>query len=233
MLPLPLLPLLQLHLLPLVPLQVQRMARQRVPRMFYEYADSGSYSMQTYAANEDDFRRLLFKQRVLQTSDVSDRSLATELVGQPVSMPVALAPTGMAGMQHPDGEVCAAQAAEAAGVPFVLSTMSICSIEEVAERTNTPFWFQVRATRSSHPRAAGKIGSVVLVACCLGCTCPSHGVHTYTHTCMHTQTTHIHAHMYAHAGRCTHACRCTCFEIGRSWSGYLSEHVRQAVLCSS
>jgi L-lactate dehydrogenase (cytochrome) len=120
---------------------LKRLARRRVPKMFFDYADSGAWTEGTYRANEEDFRRILLRQRVLV--DMTDRSLATTMAGQPVSMPVALAPTGMTGMQHADGEILAAQAAEAFGVPFTLSTMSICSIEDVAANTTKPFWFQL------------------------------------------------------------------------------------------
>ena len=120
---------------------LQKRARRRVPRMFYEYADSGSWTQSTYRANEADFRDILLRQRV--AVDITERSLASEMIGQPVSMPVALAPVGLTGMQHPDGEIKAAHAAEKFGVPFTLSTMSICSIEDVAEHTSKPFWFQL------------------------------------------------------------------------------------------
>jgi L-lactate dehydrogenase (cytochrome) len=117
------------------------LAKRRVPRMFYEYADSGAWSESTYRANEADFQRLYLRQRV--AIDMSNRTLATTMVGQPVTMPVALAPVGLTGMQHADGEILAARAAAAAGVPFTLSTMSICSIEDVAENSKEPFWFQL------------------------------------------------------------------------------------------
>ncbi|MBB3811360.1 alpha-hydroxy acid oxidase [Pseudochelatococcus contaminans] len=120
-------------------------ARRRVPKMFFEYADSGSWTESTYRANEEDFARLKLRQRVLV--DMSDRSLKTELVGQSVSMPLALSPTGLTGMQHADGEILAARAAEALGIPFCLSTMSICSIETVAAATTKPFWFQLYVMR--------------------------------------------------------------------------------------
>ncbi|MCP4766700.1 MAG: alpha-hydroxy-acid oxidizing protein [Gammaproteobacteria bacterium] len=120
---------------------LQKRARRRVPRMFYEYADSGSWTQSTYRANETDFQDIGLRQRV--AVDITERSVATEMIGQPVSMPVALAPVGLAGMQHPDGEIRAARAAEKFGVPFTLSTMSICSIEDVAEHTSKPFWFQL------------------------------------------------------------------------------------------
>ncbi len=117
------------------------LAKRRVPRMFYDYADSGSWSESTYRANETDFARIRLRQRV--AVDMTDRSLASTMVDQPVAMPVALAPTGLTGMQHADGEILAAKAAERAGVPFTLSTMSICSIEDVAANTTAPFWFQL------------------------------------------------------------------------------------------
>jgi L-lactate dehydrogenase (cytochrome) len=121
------------------------LARRRVPKMFFDYADSGSWTESTYRANEDDFGKIKFRQRVLV--DMTDRSLASTMVGQSVAMPVALAPTGLTGMQHADGEILAAQAAEAFGVPFTLSTMSICSIEDVAAATTQPFWFQLYVMR--------------------------------------------------------------------------------------
>jgi len=115
--------------------------KKRTPKMFYDYADSGSWTESTYRANETDFQKIKFRQRV--AVDMNNRTLKTTMVGQEVSMPVALAPTGLTGMQYPDGEILAAQAAEKFGVPFCLSTMSICSIEDVAERTTKPFWFQL------------------------------------------------------------------------------------------
>ena len=115
--------------------------KKRTPKMFYDYADSGSWTESTYRANESDFQKIKFRQRV--AVDMNNRTLKTTMVGQEVSMPVALAPTGLTGMQHADGEILAAQAAEQFGVPFCLSTMSICSIEDVAERTTKPFWFQL------------------------------------------------------------------------------------------
>jgi L-lactate dehydrogenase (cytochrome) len=121
------------------------LAKRRVPKMFYDYADAGSWTESTYRANEADFQKILLRQRVLV--DMSNRTLATTMVGEPVSMPVALAPVGMTGMQHPNGEILAARAAAAAGIPFTLSTMSICSIEDVAENTEKPFWFQLYVMR--------------------------------------------------------------------------------------
>ena len=117
------------------------LARKRVPRMFYDYADAGSWTESTYRANESDFNRIKFRQRV--AVNLENRSLRSTMVGQSVAMPLALAPTGLTGMQHADGEILAAQAAEQCGVPFTLSTMSICSIEDVAAHTTAPFWFQL------------------------------------------------------------------------------------------
>jgi L-lactate dehydrogenase (cytochrome) len=110
--------------------------KKRTPKMFYDYADSGSWTESTYRANESDFQKIKFRQRV--AVDMNNRTTKTTMVGQEVSMPVALAPTGLTGMQHADGEILAAIAAEKFGVPFCLSTMSICSIEDVAERTTKP-----------------------------------------------------------------------------------------------
>ncbi len=124
---------------------LQALAKRRVPRMFYDYADSGAYTESTYRANEADFRGIKFRQRV--AVDISNRSLATEMIGQNVAMPVALAPTGLPGMQHADGEILAARAALKFGVPFTLSTPSICSIEDVAQATGKPFWFQLYVMR--------------------------------------------------------------------------------------
>jgi L-lactate dehydrogenase (cytochrome) len=114
--------------------------------MFYDYADSGSWTESTYRANTDDFARIKLRQRV--AVNMSNRSTATTMVGEHVAMPVAIAPTGLTGMQHADGEILAAKAAKAFGVPFTLSTMSICSIEDVAKATdNHPFWFQLYVMR--------------------------------------------------------------------------------------
>ncbi|MCZ4280703.1 alpha-hydroxy acid oxidase [Kiloniella laminariae] len=120
---------------------LKKLARCRVPKMFFDYADSGSWSESTYRANESDFQKIKFRQRV--AVDMTNRSLATQMVGQEISMPLAIAPTGLTGMQHADGEILAAQACEEAGVPFTLSTMSVCSIEAVAAATTKPFWFQL------------------------------------------------------------------------------------------
>jgi L-lactate dehydrogenase (cytochrome) len=124
---------------------LKALARRRVPTMFFDYADSGAWTESTYRANEEDFRKIKLRQRVLL--DMSGRSLESTMIGEKVSMPVALAPTGSTGMQHADGEMLAAQAAEEFGVPFTLSTMSICSIEDVASATRKPFWFQLYVMR--------------------------------------------------------------------------------------
>lgn len=126
---------------PLTIADLKTLARRRVPKMFFDYADSGAWTEGTYRANEEDFSKVKLRQRVLV--DMTNRSLATTMAGQEASMPVALAPTGMCGMQHADGEMLAARAAEEFGVPFTLSTMSICSIEDVASVTSKPFWFQL------------------------------------------------------------------------------------------
>jgi L-lactate dehydrogenase (cytochrome) len=122
------------------------LAQKRVPRMFYDYADSGSWTESTYRANETDFNRILLRQRV--AVNMENRSTRTKMIGQDVAMPVAIAPTGLAGMQHADGEMLAARAAKKFGIPFTLSTMSICSLEDVAQATgNHPFWFQLYVMR--------------------------------------------------------------------------------------
>ena len=120
-------------------------AERRVPRMFYDYADSGSWTEGTYRANESDFQAIKFRQRV--AVNMEGRSTAVTMVGQKAFMPVAIAPVGLTGMQHADGEIHAARAAEKFGVPFTLSTMSICSIEDIAEHTSAPFWFQLYMMR--------------------------------------------------------------------------------------
>ncbi len=120
-------------------------AKRRVPRMFYDYADSGSWTEGTYRANEADFRKIKLRQRV--AVNLENRSLRTTMIGEDVAMPVALAPVGLTGMQHADGEILAARAAEKTGVPFTLSTMSICSIEDIAAHTRKPFWFQLYVMR--------------------------------------------------------------------------------------
>jgi len=120
---------------------LKQLHKRRVPKMFYDYCESGSYTEQTFRANTDDFAKLRLRQKV--AVDMTGRSTETTMIGQPVAMPVALAPVGMTGMQCADGEIKAARAAQDFGVPFTLSTMSICSIEDVAEHTSVPFWFQL------------------------------------------------------------------------------------------
>ena len=124
---------------------LRALARRRVPRMFYDYADSGSWTESTYRANEQEFDRLRLRQRV--AVNIEQRSTRTTMIGEQVAMPVALAPTGLTGMQHADGEILAARASGDFGVPFTLSTMSICSIEDVAAATRKPFWFQLYVMR--------------------------------------------------------------------------------------
>lgn len=123
----------------------RRLAVRRVPRMFYDYADSGAWTESTYRSNETDFQKLKFRQRV--AVDIEKRSLRSSMIGIDVAMPVAIAPTGLTGMQHADGEILGAKAAEKFGIPFTLSTMSICSIEDVAAHTHKPFWFQLYVMR--------------------------------------------------------------------------------------
>jgi L-lactate dehydrogenase (cytochrome) len=120
-------------------------AKRRVPKMFYDYADSGSWTESTYRDNELAFGRIKLRQRV--AVNIEGRSLRTSMIGEDVTMPVALAPTGLTGMQHADGEILAARAAHAFGVPFTLSTMSICSMEDIALHTKAPFWFQLYVMR--------------------------------------------------------------------------------------
>jgi L-lactate dehydrogenase (cytochrome) len=120
---------------------LRQLYRRRVPRMFYDYAESGSWTEQTFRENITDFAKIKLRQRV--AVDMDNRTTRSRMIGQEVAMPVALAPVGLTGMQHADGEIKAARAAEAFGVPFCLSTMSICSIEDVAAHTTKPFWFQV------------------------------------------------------------------------------------------
>jgi L-lactate dehydrogenase (cytochrome) len=121
------------------------LAKRRVPRMFYDYVDTGSWTESTYRANEADFKPIKFRQRV--AVNMENRSLRTQMIGQDVAMPVAIAPTGSTGMLHADGEILAARAAEKFGIPFTLSTMSICSIEDIAAHTKAPFWFQLYVMR--------------------------------------------------------------------------------------
>ncbi len=120
---------------------LKRIYKRRVPKMFYDYAESGSWTEQTFRENVSDFNLIRLRQRIAR--DMAGRTTASQMVGQDVTMPVALAPVGLTGMQAADGEIKAARAAERFGVPFTLSTMSICSIEDVAEHTQKPFWFQV------------------------------------------------------------------------------------------
>lgn len=149
----------------------KRVAERRVPRMFFQYADSGAYTESSYRANSDDFARVKLEQRVGR--DISIRSLGTTMLGREVSLPLALAPTGAAGMQTADGEIKAARAAEKAGIIWTMSTVSICSIEDVAAATKVPFWFQlyVRKDREfsnrliDRAKAAGCGAIVVTVDC--------------------------------------------------------------------
>jgi L-lactate dehydrogenase (cytochrome) len=120
---------------------LKRLYKRRAPKMFFDYCESGSYTEQTFRDNSDDFAKLRLRQKV--AVDMSDRTTETTMIGQKVAMPVALAPVGMTGMQCADGEIKAARAAEKFGVPFTLSTMSICSIEDIAAHTTAPFWFQL------------------------------------------------------------------------------------------
>ena len=128
------------------------LAQKRVPRMFYDYADSGSWTESTYRANEADFQSIKLRQRV--AVNMENRSTATKMVGLDVKMPVCIAPVGLTGMQSADGEIKAARAAEKFGIPFTLSTMSICSIEDVAAHTTAPFWFQLYMMRDRSAMAA-------------------------------------------------------------------------------
>ena len=127
------------------------LAQKRVPRMFYDYADSGSWTEGTYRANEADFQKIKLRQRV--AVNMENRTTATKMVGIDVKMPVAIAPVGLTGMQHADGEIKAAKAAEKFGIPFILSTMSICSIEDIAANTTAPFWFQLYMMRDRQAMA--------------------------------------------------------------------------------
>ena len=128
------------------------LAQKRVPRMFYDYADSGSWTESTYRANESDFQKIKLRQRV--AVNMENRSTATKMVGQDVKMPVAIAPVGLTGMQHADGEILGALAAKKFGIQFTLSTMSICSIEDIAANTTAPFWFQLYMMRDRDAMAA-------------------------------------------------------------------------------
>ncbi len=146
---------------------LKQAAKRRVPKQFFDYADSGAWTEQTYRANEEDFQKITLRQRV--AVNLENRNLGSEMLGQKVSMPVAIAPVGSTGMQSPDGEIKAARAAEKAGIPFTLSTMAICSIEDIAENTTKPFWFQLYVMRDRPfierliDRAkAAKCGAIVL-----------------------------------------------------------------------
>jgi L-lactate dehydrogenase (cytochrome) len=146
---------------------LRQTARRRVPRAFFDYAEGGSYAEQTLNANRADLEGIKLRQRILV--DVANRSTATTILGEPVSLPLALAPIGLCGMQHGDGEILACRAAQEAGIPFTLSTMSICSIEDVAAAVDKPFWFQLYVmkdrgfVRSLIERAAAaKCGALVL-----------------------------------------------------------------------
>ncbi len=124
---------------------LERLAKRKVPKMFFDYVNSGSWTETTYKDNVNDFSNIKLRQRI--AVDMTNRKLSSKMAGIDVSMPLALAPTGLTGMQHADGEILAAQAAEEFGVPFTLSTMSVCSIEEVAKHTKKPFWFQLYVMR--------------------------------------------------------------------------------------
>src|SRR5205809_6793815 len=124
---------------------LRQLARRKVPRAFFDYAEAGSYSQETLRANRADLERIKLRQRVLV--DVSQRDLSTTIIGEKAALPLALAPIGLCGMQHGDGEILACRAAQVAGIPFTLSTMSICSIEDVAEAVGRPFWFQLYVMR--------------------------------------------------------------------------------------
>jgi L-lactate dehydrogenase (cytochrome) len=124
---------------------LKRLHKRRTPKMFYDYCESGSWTEQTFRENTSDFDKIRLRQRI--AVDMTNRTTASQMIGQDVAMPVALAPVGLTGMQRADGEIKAARAAEKFGVPFTLSTMSICSIEDVAEHTQKPFWFQLYVMR--------------------------------------------------------------------------------------
>ena len=124
---------------------LKKMAKNRVPKMFFDYADSGALTEQTYRDNESDFNNIRLRQKIARK--LSNRSLKTKMIGQDVKMPLALAPVGMSGMQRANGEILAALAAKKADIPYTLSTMSICSIEDIAKATNAPFWFQLYVMR--------------------------------------------------------------------------------------
>ena len=125
--------------------EMKRLAHRRVPKMFFEYADSGSYTEGTYRENESDFEKIKLNQKV--AVNLEGRNLKVRMLGQEIAMPVAIAPAATGGMQTADGEIKAARAAEKFGIPFSLSTMSVCSIEDIAENTSAPFWFQLYVMR--------------------------------------------------------------------------------------
>lgn len=124
---------------------LRQVALRRVPRMFIDYAESGSYAEQTLRANRRDLEAIKFRQKILV--DVDKRTTATKILGKPAALPLALGPIGLCGMQHGNGEILAAKAAEKAGIPFCMSTMSVCSIEDVASEVKQPFWFQLYVMR--------------------------------------------------------------------------------------
>ena len=151
-------------------------AEERVPRMFYDYADSGSWTETTYRENTSDFQNIKLRQRV--AVNMEGRTTATQMVGQHAKMPVAIAPVGLTGMQHADGEIHAARAAEKFGIPFTLSTMSICSIEDIAENTSAPFWFQLYMMRDRE--AMSRMIDRARAAKCSALV-PRHGRHQAPH----------------------------------------------------
>ena len=124
---------------------LKKIYKRRVPKMFYDYAETGSWTGQTFIENSSDFKKIRLRQRV--AVDIENKTTESTMIGRKVRMPVALAPVGLTGMQHADGEILAAKAAETFGVPYTLSTMSVCSIEDVAQNTETPFWFQLYVMR--------------------------------------------------------------------------------------
>ncbi len=142
--------------------ELKAIAHKRVPTMFYDYMESGSWTETTFRANCDDFSKMTFRQRV--AVDMSNRTTEVDILGTPSKMPVAIAPTGLTGMQHADGEILAAQAAAEFGIPFTLSTMSVCSIEDVAEKTQAPFWFQLYVMKD-HDFAKRLIGRAKAAGC--------------------------------------------------------------------
>ncbi|WP_431484234.1 alpha-hydroxy acid oxidase [Pseudomonas solani] len=141
---------------------LRALARQRVPRMFYDYVDAGSWTETTYRENQADFARIKLRQRVGR--DIEHRSLATRMLGVDMAMPLAIAPTGLAGMLHADGEILAARAAARAGIRYTLSTVSICSLEDIADAVGAPFWFQLYVMRDR-----GFVGSLIDRAKAAGC----------------------------------------------------------------